>query len=53
MLLQRLLIGVRDHFGDAERGTSIYKVFKNALVATSWKAWMQLNYITRNRIRIQ
>jgi len=27
VLLQRFLIGMRDHFGDAERGTSIYKVF--------------------------
>jgi len=26
-------------FGDAERGTSIYKVFLNALVATSWNTF--------------
>ena len=27
ILLQRFLLGMRDHFGDAERGTSMYKVF--------------------------
>jgi len=27
----RFLVDMRDHFGDAERGTSIYKVFLNAL----------------------
>jgi len=26
-------------FGDAERGTSMYKVFLNTLVATSWNAF--------------
>jgi len=30
---------MRDHFGDAERGTSMYKVFLNNLVATSWNAF--------------
>jgi len=30
---------MRDHFGDAERWTSMYKVFLKALVATSWKAF--------------
>jgi len=58
VLLQRFLVGMRDHFGDAERGTSMYKIFLNALVATSWKAFagdvssrgMQLNYIRRNII---
>jgi len=39
VLLQRFLVGMRDHFGDAERGTSMYKVFLNALVATSWRAF--------------
>jgi len=60
MLLQRFLIGLRDHFGDAERGacTSMYKVFLNALMATSWKGFAGnivvklrdaiLNYIRRN-----
>jgi len=38
ILLQRFLVGMRDHLGDAERGTSMYKVFLNALVATSWNA---------------
>jgi len=38
MLLQRFLVGMRDQFGDEERGASMYKVFSNALVATSWKA---------------
>ena len=38
ILLQRFLVGMLDHFEDAERGTSMYKVFLNALVATSWKA---------------
>ena len=33
ILLQRFLVGMRDHFGDADRGTSIYKVFLNAIVA--------------------
>ena len=31
---------MRDHFGDAERGTSMYKVFLNALVATTWNAFV-------------
>jgi len=39
VLLQRFLVGMRDHFGDAERGKSMYKVFLNALVATSWKSF--------------
>jgi len=39
ILLQRFLVGMRDHFGDAERGTSMYKVFLNTLVATSWNAF--------------
>jgi len=39
MLLPRFLVGMRDHFGDVERGTLMYKVFLNALVATSWKAF--------------
>ena len=39
ILLQTFLVGMRDHFGDAERGTSIYKVFLNTLVATSWNAF--------------
>ena len=39
ILLQRFLVGMRDHFGDAERGTSKYKVFLNTLVATSWNAF--------------
>jgi len=30
---------MRDHFGDAERGTSMYKVFLNILAATSWNAF--------------
>jgi len=35
ILLQRFLVGMRDHFGDdAETGTSMYSVFLNALVAT-------------------
>ena len=29
ILLQAFLVGMRDHFGDAERGTSMYKVFLN------------------------
>ena len=62
ILLQRFLVGMRDHFGDAERGTSMYKVFLNALVAIWWNAFagdilssrgMQLNYIRRNIIWIQ
>jgi len=36
--LQTFLVGMRDHFGDTERGTSMYKVFLNTLVATSWNA---------------
>jgi len=39
VLLQRFLVGMRDHFGDAERGTSMYKVFLNALVAPFWNAF--------------
>jgi len=39
ILLQTFLVGMRDHFGDAERGTSMYKVFLNTLVATSWNAF--------------
>jgi len=39
ILLQTFLVGMRDHFGDTERGTSMYKVFLNALVATSWNAF--------------
>ena len=39
ILLQRLLVGLRDHFGDAESGTSLYKVYLNALVATSWNVF--------------
>jgi len=39
ILLQTFLVGMRDHFGDAERGTSMYKVFLNTLVATPWKAF--------------
>jgi len=39
ILLQTFLVGMRDHFGDAERGTSTYKVFLNTLVATSWNAF--------------
>jgi len=35
ILLQRFLVGMRDHFGDTERGTSMCKVFLYALVATS------------------
>ena len=31
---------MRDCFGDAERATSMYKVFLNALVATSWNAFV-------------
>jgi len=30
---------MRDHFAYAERGTSMYKVFLNTLVATSWNAF--------------
>jgi len=30
---------MRDHFGDAERGASTFKVFLNALVAPSWNAF--------------
>jgi len=30
---------MRDHFGNAERGTSMYKVFLNTLVGTSWNAF--------------
>jgi len=39
ILLQTFLVGMRDHFDDAERGTSMYKVFLNTLVATSWNAF--------------
>jgi len=39
ILLQKFLVGMRDHFEDAERGASTYKVFLNALVATSWNAF--------------
>ena len=39
ILLQRFLAGMRDHFGDAERGKSMYKVFLNTLVATSWNSF--------------
>ena len=39
ILLQTFLAGMRDHFGDTERGTSMYKVFLNILVATSWSAF--------------
>ena len=39
ILLQTFLVGMRDHFGDAERGTSKDKVFLNTLVATSWNAF--------------
>ena len=34
--MQTFLVGMRDHFGDTERGTSMYIVFLNTLVATSW-----------------
>ena len=30
---------MRDHFGDTERGTSMYKEFLNTLMATSWNAF--------------
>jgi len=30
---------MRDHFGEAERGTLMFEVSLNALVATSWKAF--------------
>ena len=33
------LVDMRDHFGDAERGTSVYTGFLNAIVATSRKAF--------------
>ena len=33
------MVFLRDHFGDAERGTSMYKVFLNTLVATLWNAF--------------
>jgi len=39
ILLQTFLVGIRDHFGDTERGTAMYKVFSNTLVATSWNAF--------------
>jgi len=39
ILLQRFLVSMRDHFGNAEKRTSMYKVFLNALVATSWKTF--------------
>jgi len=39
ILLQRFLVGIRDHFGDAERGTSMYKVVLNAFVVSSWNAF--------------
>ena len=29
ILLQTFLVGMRHHFGDAEKGTSMYKVFFN------------------------
>jgi len=34
-----LFVQKRDHLGDTERGASIYKVFLNTLVATSWNAF--------------
>ena len=37
--MQTFLVGMRDHFGDTERGTSMYKVFLNTLVATSGNAF--------------
>ena len=39
ILLQTFSVGMRNHFGDAERGTSMYKVLLNTLVATSWNAF--------------
>ena len=39
ILLQTFLVRMRDHFGDTERGTSMYKVFLNTLVAISWNAF--------------
>ena len=39
ILLQTFLVGMRDHFSDTERGTSLYEVFLNTLVATSWNAF--------------
>jgi len=38
ILLQTFLVGMRDYFGDTERGTSVYEVFLNTLVDTSWNA---------------
>jgi len=37
--MQTFLVGMRDHFGDTERVTSMYKVFLNTSVATSWNAF--------------
>jgi len=39
ILLQTFLVGMRHHFGDTERGSSMYKVFLNTLVATSWNSF--------------
>jgi len=38
--------------GDAERGTSMYKVFLNALVATPWKAFAG-NLVVKSRDAIK
>jgi len=54
ILLQRFLVGMRHHFGDAERGTSMYKVFLNTLVATSWNAFAGDIVVTsRDAVKIQ
>ena len=37
--MKTFLVGMRDHFGDAKRGTLMYNVFLNTLVATSWNAF--------------
>jgi len=43
---------MRDHFGDAERGTSMYKVFLNTLVATSWNAFAG-DILVKSRVAIK
>ena len=53
ILLQTFLVGMRDHLGDTERGTSMYKVFLNTLVATSWNAFAgDIAVMSRDAIKL-
>ena len=49
ILLQTFLVGMRDHFGDTERGISMYKVFLNTLVGALHSLVMQLQRVNFRR----